>query len=67
MMHAGDDRAAIARQAVHERQIPQRVDPVHDLAEKITGERFQFRVGAMFEGYFTNVSAEVEIGIVIPG
>ena len=40
--------------------------PIHQFAEELTGEGFEFRVGATFEHDFPHVVADVELVIVFP-
>ena len=66
MMQTENQACAIGSQATHHRDVPQRMPPVHDLAEKRSGKSFQFDIRAMLEHHFAQVTIQIEFQIVFP-
>jgi hypothetical protein len=66
MVHADNEPGTITFHSVHQGQVPQRVLPVHHLAEKISRESFQLAVGTVLERHPAHVIAKIELGIVFP-
>src|SRR5690348_9321830 len=67
MVHARNKCAAASAQAVHQGQVPERLAPVHELAEDLAGEGLQFGLRAALQVDMTKVVTDSEIGIVFPG
>ena len=66
VMQADDQPGASTFQSAHQRQVPQRMLPVHHGAEEFSSNSFQFRLSTMLERHFAHVTADIELGIVFP-
>ena len=67
VVDANDNPGAIAFQPMHQGDVPQRMLPVHHLAQNLRGNSFQLSVGTMLQRDLANVVADVEVWVVFPG